>query len=878
MEGNASFGYWVRRQRKALDLTQAELARRVGCAEGTIRMIEADARRPSRQIAARLAEQLAIAPADRSSFIQIARAERSIDRLAPVVTLERHRTNLPPSPPPLIGRAREVAQVCTLLRTPNLRLLTLTGPGGVGKTRLALHAAAELLGDFADGSYLVNLAPITDADLVMSAIAQALQIREVAGQPLLSQLQDYLRDKHLLLLLDNFEQVLGAATVVSELLAACPRLTMLVTSRTMLHLHIEKELAVPPLALPDLHRALLPATMAQYASVELFLTRARDSQPGFALTPANAPAVAEICTRLDGLPLAIELAATRIKLLDPQALLEHLGDRLTLLTGGARDLPLRQQTLRNTIDWSYHLLDGGAQALFRQLGVFVGGCTLQAVAAVSSTAQSTAGDRSIQALDSLTALVDQSLLRPEVGPDGASRFVMLETIREYAVEQLAVSDEATALRERHAAYYLALAERAEAQLHGAEQVQWLDRLEAEHDNMRAALAWSQTVAESGATGAAAAADLGLRLASALGWFWYMRGYWSEGRAWLAVALARGDAAPALERAAAHTWLGELETNAGDQATAQQHYAASLAIGRALDDKQTIATALRGVAMCLLFGSHGSQRDIAGVTALVEESLTLCREIGDVWNLAKGLQWLGHLAEERRDYGRAATLYDESLALFRRLHDHWHITLSLLFLGKLARYQGDYARAEPLYDECRALAQQLHARAIEGDALIHLGNLARYQADYDRAAAYYDAGLALLRDVGDQPRIASVMQDQGYLAHQRGDQPGATVLLNASLARCRELVDPRLSVWCLAGLGRVAVAQGQLERAAQLFGTTAALFDLFDPRMDPTDLADYECAVAVTRGQLDAATFAAAWATGRAVTLEQVITEALQAAE
>src|SRR5262245_14086142 len=354
MDGNASFGYWVRRQRKALDLTQAELARRVGCAEGTIRMIEADARRPSRQIAARLADHLAIAPSDRTTFIQSARAELGADRLAPPVTFNRRRTNLPAQPTPLIGRAREVEQVCALLRTPDVRLLTLSGPGGVGKTRLALQAAVELLDDFADGISVVHLAPITDADLVVSVLAQTLELREAAGRPLLNQLQDYLHDKHMLLLLDNFEQVIVAAAAVADLLATCPHLTILVTSREILHVRGEKELPVPPLALPELKRLPPLAVLAQYPAVELFIARARDVRHDFALTDESAPAVAEICYRLDGLPLAIELAAARIKLLAPHALLGQLGDRLKLLTGGARDLPHRQQTLRDTIDWSYH--------------------------------------------------------------------------------------------------------------------------------------------------------------------------------------------------------------------------------------------------------------------------------------------------------------------------------------------------------------------------------------------------------------------------------------------------------------------------------------------------------------------------------------------
>jgi predicted ATPase/transcriptional regulator with XRE-family HTH domain len=543
MDGNASFGYWVRRQRKALDLTQAELARRVGCAEGTIRMIEADARRPSRQIAARLADHLAITPPDRATFIRAARAELSADRLAPPVTFNRRRTNLLAQPTPLIGRASEVAKVCSMLRTPDVRLVTLSGPGGVGKTRLALQAVLELLDDFADGISVVNLAPITDADLVVSVIAQTLELREAAGRPLLNQLQDYLHDKHMLLLLDNFEQVIIAAAAVADLLATCSHLTILVTSREILHLRGEKELPVPPLALPELKRLPPLAALAQYAAVELFIARARDVQHDFALTDESAPAVAEICYRLDGLPLAIELAAARIKLLAPQALLGQLGGPFKLLTGGARDLPSRQQTLRRTIDWSYNLLDVGEQMLFRRLGVFVGGCSLEAVAAVSSASQGIPGDIWTDTLDGLTALVDKSLLRQEAGTDGAPRFMMLETIREYALERLVASGEEAALRQQHALYYLTLAERAEPLLHGAEQLAWLNRLEADYDNLRAVLAWSQVAVDGAA--------VGLRIVAALWPFWQFGGYLSEGREQVTRMLAHPEAAaPTVARARA----------------------------------------------------------------------------------------------------------------------------------------------------------------------------------------------------------------------------------------------------------------------------------------------------------------------------------------
>ncbi|HEY6407500.1 MAG TPA: adenylate/guanylate cyclase domain-containing protein, partial [Ktedonobacteraceae bacterium] len=446
----------------------------------------------------------------------------------PLKTRGLRSHNLPAQPTPLIGREHEVATNRQLLRREEVRLVTLTGPGGTGKTRLGLQIASELRNVFADGVYFVSLAPISDPMLVMPTIAQALGIRDRVelGQPLSARLAEVLQQKQVLLLLDNFEQVIGAASQVADLLASCPQLKVLVTSREVLHVRAEHEFAVPPLELPDLAHLPEPAALARFPSVALFLQRAQAANPDFQLNATNARIVAAICVRLDGLPLAIELAAARMKLLSPQKLLARLSRRLAILTGGARDLPARQQTLRNTIEWSYHLLTAWEQRLFRRLSVFVGGCTLQAAEAVCTVPDDGAG----QVLDGIASLVDKSLLkRLEQTGEGSEepRLLMLETIREYGLEALTTSGEEQAARQAHADYFLLLAEEAEPALKGPLLVEWLERLEQEHDNLRAALRWA---VEGGR------ADLALRVGVALERFWVVRGHRNEGLAFLERAL------------------------------------------------------------------------------------------------------------------------------------------------------------------------------------------------------------------------------------------------------------------------------------------------------------------------------------------------------
>ena len=432
--------------------------------------------------------------------------------------------HLPIQPTPFIGREKEVDAVHHLFLREDVRLVTLTGPGGVGKTRMALHVAEQLRAHFADGVWFVSLAPISDPDLVIPTIAQTLGLWEAGERSLLEQLQVFLRERQVLLLLDNFEQVVRAAMHVANLLTICSHLKVLVTSREVLHVRAEREFPVPTLSLPDPKRLPDLVALSQYEAVALFIQRAQAARPEFQVTNANAPVVAEICVRLDGLPLAIELAATRIKLLPLQALLTRLGQRLQLLTSSARDVPAHQQTLRNTIQWSYDLLDAQEQQLFCRLSVFVSGCTLEAVEAISAAP----GNATLPVLDGVVSLIDKNLLQQTAQEGEEIRLLMLETIREYGWEALAERQEREAIQAAHAAYYLALAEEAERALGGPQQLLWLERLEREYDNLHAALHWLR-LQGSRVEGGGEAAEQALRLETALSWFWIMRGYQNDGR-------------------------------------------------------------------------------------------------------------------------------------------------------------------------------------------------------------------------------------------------------------------------------------------------------------------------------------------------------------
>jgi predicted ATPase len=601
----------------------------------------------------------------------------------PLRSLDAYPNNLPLQPTPLIGREKEVSEVCERLSRLEVRLLTLTGAGGTGKTRLGLQAAAELTQEFEDGVYFVSLAAIRDPQLVVPAMAGTLGVKEVGGQPLLENLEYYLGEKRMLLMLDNFEQILEVASMVAELLSVAPNLKVLATSRIPLRLYGEYEYSVPPLALPDPGRPPSVERLTHYEAVRLFIERAQAAKADFSVTNDNAPAVAEICYRLDGLPLAIELAAARIKLLTPQAMLGRLGNRLKLLTGGARDLPERQRTLRSTIEWSYGLLEEDEKVLFARLSVFAGGRTMEAIEAICDAED----DLPVDVLDGLASLVDKSLLKQEEGVGGEPRFVMLETIHEFARQKLQESEEGEDIRRLHAEYFLALAEEGDPGLEeGSQQPVWLERLEEEHDNMRRALSWS--------LGQGQDSELALRIGAALGEFWYLRGYWSEGRRWLEEALAKSSPAPtaacarALQRVSWLTYLqGDLDR--AKEASEEGLGLEGVELFRTGGGDCTAAELQRVLGMVV-----GARGELERETELLEESLALSRKGASLRGIAVSLFILGATWRARGDLERATQLLEEALTMFRETGDQALIASVLTHLGFTFLFQGDLERRRP----------------------------------------------------------------------------------------------------------------------------------------------------------------------------------------
>jgi predicted ATPase/class 3 adenylate cyclase len=754
----------------------------------------------------------------------------------PLSTLASLPNNLPVQLTPLVGREHEVAAITDLLCREEVRLVTLTGAGGTGKTRLALQVAADLSDQFAGGVFWVNLSPVSDPALVVPTIAETLALREGSGQSLQERLVEELRQRHALLLLDNFEQVVSAAKQVAALLAACLQLKVLVTSREVLHVRAEHEFSVPPLDVPDPNHLPEPKILAHTAAVVLFLQRAQAVQPAFHLTNANARSVATLCAHLDGLPLAIELAAARMKLFSPQSLLARLHQRFIGLASATRDAPARQRTLRDTIAWSYDLLQNDEQQLFRRLCVFVGGSELSAIEAVCSLPDSDSGD----VVDVVTSLVDKSLLQPGVQhPDTETRFAMLETIREYGLERLGALGELEAAREAHATYYLRLAEDAEQGMTGPQQAALLEDLEQEHDNLRAALQWFLDQAEAEK---AEAKDRALRLAGTLYAFWFVRAHFSEGLDFLERALAMSGDIEAAVRAKALYAAAQLHDTLGARDRADALCKESRALYQELGDTTGVASCLH-----LLADIAWGQWNLAAARALGEESLSLFKELDDQRSVASLLYHLGGLAVEQGDYARGRDLLTESVAITRELGDTRITAVALLKLALASRLAegnpgkvGDLARAHSLLDESLALSRAVGDQLSIATGLQLSGMLALDEGYATSARGLLEHALAFFTEMDQQNDIALVLCALAAVATAEGDDARAQALYEESLWVPRGSgAGDRWPIGAgLEGLAAVVAAHGSAAWAAHLWGAAEALREAIGVPLPPAERDRY----------------------------------------
>ncbi|MGH2806701.1 MAG: tetratricopeptide repeat protein [Actinomycetota bacterium] len=696
---------------------------------------------------------------------------------APTVTVpvaEKPRFALPIQPTVFVGREAEAAAVRELLADPDVRLLTLTGPGGIGKTRLAFEVAQEIQDRYADGMAYALLGQVREPSLVLPTIARAVGARESAKGSVLDALKEALGDKDILLILDNFEHVLDAGPHLAELLAACPGLTVLVTSRSALNLRSEHEFEVPPL---DLHRPghLEVGLDAPSEAVRLFVDRAKSANAAFELTEENEQIIREICARLDGLPLAIELAAARARLLTPELMLQKLHNRLELLSRGPRDLPARQQTLRALLDWDYELLDEHRRLTLRRLAVFVGGFSLAAAEQVLLEPE-----EMIDVLESVDSLVRKSLIRQQEALYGEPRFGMLNSIRDYALEKLTETGEEAALRDRHAEYFLELALQANARLREADQKRWLDTLEAEHGNMRVALRW---LADSGQT------ELEMELAGNLARFWEFRGYLTEGQQRLEGALSRATSPPPELRALC------------------------------LDGAGILAR---------------SQGELKRASILLEECISLRRELGDIRALAGSLKNLGTIYADRGDLATTRRLYEEALGLYRDATDDFGV----------------------------AILQN------------NIGVLDTYEENWDDAGSLYDESLKFFRGHGDTQGVARGLMNLGEVRMMQGALEEAEDMLKESFVLFEEIGSRWDIAYVLEGMGHVVARRGRPEDAAKLYGAAESLREVLGSPLPPNEIETYEKHVARAREAMDAAAFEAAWLQGRGFDIGQALAFAL----
>lgn len=754
----------------------------------------------------------------------------------------------------LIGREQDVAALCAFLQSSTSRLITLLGPGGIGKTRLSLQVAVEMRQHFVDGVCFVPLAAINDPELLMSAIAQELGIQDSRTLPIFEQVKNFLHRRHFLLLLDNFEQLVAAAPVLEDLLESCPHLTILVTSRIVLHARGEQEFPVAPLALPDLAQSVGLTALEHVASVRLFIQRARAIRPDFQLTAANARAIAEICVLLDGLPLAVELAAARIKLLPPQSLLARLSHRLDVLSNKMHPLAPHQQTLRSTLKWSYDLLDTAEQRLFRRLGIFVGGWTLEAVEAVC---YNDCEREQISALNDIDSLLDKSLLL-QIGRDEEEpRLQMLMTVREYALECLQESGEAEQIARAHALYYLALAEEAEHRQYGGEQAYWLDRLARDYENLRSALSWLNMQQE---------AELSLRLCGSLYWFWTVRAFYKEGYAWAEKALATREGVSAGVLAKALRNGGALAYNLCKNDLAEQYCQESLEIYRQLDDDRNTAMTLYWLALICCWIRH----DYVRTRAYANEALALLTPLHDESAMADVYLVIAYIAFNRGNYAEARPFVERGLTCFSNASDLWGMAYALEYMGRVTIELEDYPLAAAKLEESLNIATQLDYMDGVAYALGLQGYVALRQGDVVTARRLIEESLARHQERGQQSGIAEAQLLLAKVYRAEQNYAAAHSLYKECFTLGKTLGEEDTWISAVEGWAAVALAQGQVARAVLLWSVAARQREEVDIAMSRLDRLDFEQGEIAARLQLGVPGFASLWKQGHLMTPEQAL--------
>ena len=807
-----NFGNQLRRLRLARGLTQESLAEKAGLSPRAIGALEQGERRAAHRDTIRLlAEALGLPPQDRERLEMAAASQRKRQpRQHTLPPSPRH--NLPAPLSSFVGREREVREVRRLLG--QTRLLTLTGTGGAGKTRLAMEVAGGLVGEYPEGVWLIELASIARAELVPGAVAATVGVREQSGVPLIDTLGAFLSPKQLLLLLDNCEHVIDAvAELTRDLLVRCPGVRVLATSREALRIAGETRWTVPTLSVPGPAPSYSVASLSGYEAVSLFTERATARQPSFRIDSSNATAVVEVCRRMDGLPLAVELAAARVDVLTPMQIAERLRDFSHLLTGGERGSSPRQRTLEATLEWSYDLLTAPERQLFAQLSVFSGGWTLESAGAVACT-----GGEAEEVFELLARLVEKSLVTT-VEVNGEMRYGLLEPVRRYAAQKLEESGEAEAMRRRHAEYYLELSEKVEPELDGPQQAEWLDRLETDRDNLRTALEWALREDS----------ELAARLCSALWLYWYDHGHILEGRRWMESVVARSKSLPVSVRI-------KLLNTTGDLAWSQADY------GRAAQ--------------------------------LLEEALGLARKGGNRRDMTLSLNHLGNVAIYKGEYERAIRLLEESLVLEREARDRRGIAASLTSLGSAVLYMGDCERAMQLLEESLSIEQQDgNLRGIAA-ALTALGNVTLSMAEVERATQLLEKSLVLKRRVGNKRGTAVSLNSLARVSLHQGDAQKAEQLLYEGLALAWQLGDQHTVATSLELLCQVATARRETEQATLLGGAAEALRKRLSFLITPIDSPHHDRCVRELRSRMGITMFDNAWQTGRATALDEVVASAL----